>query len=363
MIRYLIKNNLKLMLRSKWTIVTLIFGPVLVITILSSAFEELLKSYEGVDEFKAGYRLEEGSFLKSSMEMIKEAGKEAGIIFLEYPEGEPEKLMEGNELAGFVEVKKDKFTIYESADYEAEGVLLEYFLSRLVKEGTKQVLQETIPNIGNEKLTVPKKTIAYMPAVDSRDYYGIIEIVYFSWISIICMSNVFTSEKKNGIERKFQVTAVSDGKLYAAKWISTVLVTAFGIGISTILSILLFDIHWGEPFLSAIQMLFLIMASSAFGLMVYYICKNIAITVIVVFVIDWFMGFFGGSFETYMFSSTPDVLKNASPIYHVNRALVEYSCMGHSAYTYSSLRILLGICLLCSIAAVIADKIRKRGRA
>lgn len=363
MIRYLIKNNLKLMLRGKLAIAAMIAGPVLVIAVLSSAFHDLMQSYEGVEEFKAGYRVEEGSFLENNMEAIKEAGEEAGITLLEYPEGEPKELVENNDLAGFVEIGKDVYTIYESADYPVEGVTLEYFLSRCVKEGTKQAQKAVISNMESEELTLPKTEIDYMPSVDSIDYYGIIEIVYFSWMSIICAAGVLTSEKKNRIEQKYQITGISGMKLFLGKWIPVVLATAFAIGICVAVTIVLFDIHWGNPVMSAALMFLLIMASASFGLMLYAFFKNIAVTVVVLFTSVWFMGFFGGSFETYMFSSTPDALKNASPIYHVNRALVEYSCMGHSSYTNSSIFYLLAIILICSVLAVAADGIRKRGRA
>lgn len=220
-----------------------------------------------------------------------------------------------------------------------------------------------LPNMEQEELTLPKEKIAYMPSVDSKDYYGIIEIVYFSWLSIICAANILTSEKKNGIERRFQVTNISNVKLYLAKWIPVVFATALEIGISIAVTVVLFDIHWGNPLLSAVLMLLLVMASSAFGLMIYYFWRNLAVTVVVLFTGVWFMGFFGGSFETYMFSSISDTLKNASPIYHVNRALVEYSCMGHSGYTNSSILYLLALILVCSGLAVAADGMRKRGRA
>lgn len=35
MIRYLIKNNFKLMLRNKWTLAVMVLGPIMVIAILS----------------------------------------------------------------------------------------------------------------------------------------------------------------------------------------------------------------------------------------------------------------------------------------------------------------------------------------
>lgn len=62
MIRYLIKNNFKLMLRNKWTLAVMVLGPIMVIAILSSAFGDLLKSYEGVDEFKTGTEWKKGLY-------------------------------------------------------------------------------------------------------------------------------------------------------------------------------------------------------------------------------------------------------------------------------------------------------------
>lgn len=363
MIRYLVKNNFKLMLRNKWIIAVMVFGPIFIIAALSSAFQDLMKSYEGVEEFKAGFRIEADSLWCNSMETIKEAGKEAGISFLEYPEGEPKELIENNDLAGFVILGNDAYTVYESADYVVEGMTLEYFLDRCFKEGAAQALQSVVPGTEQEKIQLPSEKLEYMPSVDSKDYYGIIEIVYFTWMCIICASNVLTGEKKNGIERKFQVTSLSNAKLYFSKWISIVLVTVVEVGIAVVVTSFLFGIHWGNLLFSALVLLLLIMASAAFGLMLYYFFQNLAVTVVVLFTSVWFMGFFGGSFETYMFSSTSDVIKNASPVYHVNRALVEYSCMGYSTYTNSCIGYLLAIILVCSGIAILTDVLRKRGRA
>lgn len=363
MVRYLIKNNFKLMFRNKWILSVLIAGPIMVIAILSSAFQDLMKSYEGVGEFRVGYRIEAGSVWCDYIDVIKEAGEEAGITFFEYPEGEPKELMERNDLAGFVELANDNYTVYESNDYQVEGITLEYFLNRVMKENTNQVLQRMIPAWEKESVNLPIQELEYLPAVDSKDYYGIIYLVYFSWCGIVCAANVLSSEKKYGIERKFQVAPVSDMKLYFGKWISVVLVVAAGMGIAALATIFLFQIHWGKPLLSACLMLLSIMASIAYGLMLYYICKDLAITIIVLFTTVWFMGFFGGSFETYMFSIWSDSIKNMTPIYHINRALVEISCMGHSEYTASCIVYMLIIIAVCSAVSMAVEGIRKRGRA
>ena len=59
MIRYLIKNNLKLMVRSKRNILLYVILPLILIAILSGAFHDLMKQYEDATVC-AGYRMEEG---------------------------------------------------------------------------------------------------------------------------------------------------------------------------------------------------------------------------------------------------------------------------------------------------------------
>jgi len=56
-------------------------------------------------------------------------------------------------------------------------------------------------------------------------------------------------------------------------------------------------------------------------------------------------------------------LKVLSPIYHINRSLVELSCMGHSDYVPSAIIYCGILTIVCSAAAIFAGAVRKRGRA
>ena len=357
MIRYLIKNNFKLMFRNTWSVAVMLLGPILVIAVLSSAFSELMKSYEGVDEFTVGYRIQEAD--NSIIEATKIAGEEAGILFFEYPEGEIKDVMEKNELSGFVEFAEDKYTVYTSADDEVEGITLEYFMNKVTNEGLNASLQIK----EQAKIVLPVEQLKYMPAIDSVDYYGIIYIVYFCWCGMICATGVLSNEKKYGIIRRFQVSNISESQNFFGKFIPIVLTVTGGMAIATIITLLLYDIHWGNPFLSTVIVFLMIVAGTALGMMLYNISDSLVITIILQFTIVWFMGFFGGSFETYMFSSTSDLLKQLSPIYHGNRALVELSCMGESSYVASTVIYSLAITVICSIIAIFAGYVRKRGKA
>lgn len=356
MIRYLIKNNFKLMFRNTWSIAVMLLGPVLVIVVLSSAFSELMKSYEGVDQFTAGYRIQDVS--DATVESVKIAGEEAGILFYEYPEGEVKDIMEKNGLAGFVEFAEDKYIVYKSEDYKMEGITLEYFINKMMNTDINASLQQQ----EQPEMALPVEQLEYMPAIDSVDYYGIIYIVYFCWCGMICATGVLSNEKKYGIARRFQVSNLSEPQNFLGKSIPVVLTVAGGMAIATAITILLYDIHWGNPILSMGIVFLMIMAGTALGMMLYNISDSLVITIILQFTIVWFMGFFGGSFETYMFSNMPDTLKHLSPIYHGNRALVELSCMGESSYAASAAAYSLTITAVCSIIAILAGDIRKRRR-
>lgn len=359
MIRYLIKNNFKLMFRNTWSVVVMLLGPILVIAVLSSAFSELMKSYEGVDEFAVGYRIQEVAEDNLMIETVKVAGEEVGILFYEYPQGEIKDVMEKNELAGFVEFSEGTYVIYTSADYEVEGITLEYFMNKVMNVGVNASLQLQ----EQEKIVLPVEELEFMPAVDSKDYYGIAYIVYFCWCGMICATGVLSNEKKYGIVRRFQVSNISELQNYLGKFIPITLTVTVGMAIATTITVLLYDIHWGNSILSMLIVFMMILAGAALGMMLYNISDSLVITIIIQFTIVWFMGFFGGSFETYMFSSTSDTLKHLSPIYHSNRALVELSCMGESNYVASAVGYSLVITVVCSTIAILAGCIRKRGRA
>ena len=277
MIRYLIKNNFKLMFRNTWSVAVMLLGPILVIAVLSSAFSELMKSYEGVDEFTVGYRIQEAD--NSIIEATKIAGEEAGILFFEYPEGEIKDVMEKNELSGFVEFAEDKYTVYTSADYEVEGITLEYFMNKVTNEGLNASLQIK----EQAKIVLPVEQLKYMPAIDSVDYYGIIYIVYFCWCGMICATGVLSNEKKYGIIRRFQVSNISESQNFFGKFIPIVLTVTGGMAIATIITVLLYDIHWGNPFLSTVIVFLMIVAGTALGMMLYNISDSLVITIILQF--------------------------------------------------------------------------------
>lgn len=363
MIRYLIKNNFKLMMRSATNILLYIVTPVILVALLSSAFGDMMEKYESGDHIKAAYSYEaEETDMKAAMlaEGVKEAAKEGGFVLSEYPGADPEKTVRDEEMAGFIVFKKDGgYTVYENGERKYEAKALEYLISSV----DKRIARYMIPGTGEREGSDADITVAhpaYMEPINAVDYYGIVEVVYFGWCAVVCGAGIFTAEKKYHIGKKLKVSGLSETKLFLARFVPMLLVVSISSLITAAITAICFGVHWGELLLSALIVVLSAAAATAFGLMFYNITQNAVVTIIAVFAMVWIAGFWGGSFETYMFSAHPRILKEISPIYHINRALTELSCMGRSEYVGSAIVFCLGIMLVCSCIAVTAGQIRRR---
>lgn len=358
MIRYLVKNNLKIMGRSMTNILLFVIAPLTVIAVLSSAFSALMESYQGLDGFRVGYRAAESGMSQTVVVGLKTVTSAQNITLVEYDEGDPKQLVRDDDLGGFVVLEGDNYTVYVNEDKGTEAQMLTYTLHAFFENmGTPSgATAET----GERIQTV---TTDYMPAIDSTDYYGIIEINYFGWCAVICSAGLFISEKKYKIGKKLRVTRLNELQLYLAKFLPSVLVVCCGVGLAALFCTLIFGVHFGNLLWTSLIVIMSVMAAVAFGLMIYAFFDSMIITVILVFAIVWIWGFLGGSFETYMYSGFSQSVQEFSPLYHINRCLVELSCMGKSDYIGSALIYSGSMCVGCSAMAVLAGVLRRRGRA
>ena len=355
MIRYLVKNNIKLMSRSSINILAFVLAPLLVSAVLMSAFSTLMEKYEDAGRFTVGYSIsgeKTGAYIKEALEKISENND---ITFVEYPAGDIDDNITKKDIACFIDFGDEKYRIYEKEEFKIQGKITEGIISMFYNS-------ISLGQNAAEAADITVRKADFIPPVDSVDYYGIIEIIYFGWCAIVCAAALFTNEKKYRIRNKYTVSGVSEFKLYIARFASVAAVVLAGIGVSAVISSLMLDVHWGNIFLSALVVAFSIMAATAFGIMLYTITDSMVLTIILTFSIVWIWGFFGGSFETYMFSSLPESLKKISPIYHENRALIELLVQGKSDYLLSAMIFSAAIVIGCSAASIFVSNIKREGR-
>ena len=338
MIRYLIKNNLKIMFRSPVNILLYVLCPIVVTAVLVSAFSAMMESYEGTGQFKVGYRVEENSVFDGYMNAIVETGRDNGVTFKD------------NKLACFAVFGSDSYTIYETQDTKTESGTLQYMLSAMVNG---------VISGDFTKVSFRTEQPFFVTAVNSTDYYGIIYIVYFGWCALVCAAGLFSNEKKHRIDERLRVSNLSVLQQYLARFIPLVAVVSCCIGAAAVIGGVIMGVHWGNIALSAAIVVLSVMAATAMEMLIYELTGSMLASIIISFGIVWILGYIGGSFETYMFSTNPEWLKQLDPIYHENRALVELSTMGHSDYVASAVLILAGMFAVCSLLNLAAGRIRR----
>lgn len=357
----LIKNNLKLMLRSKFILFMMIIFPVTTIALLSNAFKDMMNTSYHIDRFKVGYRISEDSNYKGMLKELQKKCRDKDIILQEYPQGDITSLLQNKTVAVFVNIRDDNsYVIYQSNDKNTEAAITEsifsgffYQVSQTAAAQSYGAKQETvnIPVKGGGKVT--HEALDTEPVPSSTDYYGIVYIVYFTWCGLCSLLAVASSERKGAVSRRMLISHMPKLHYYLGKFIPCTLAVIIEIAAAWVLSVLLFHIHWGNIGLSALILFLTALCASAFGVLLFQSFSNPAISIVSAFVIIWVAGFFGGCFATYMYNIVPVTLAQLSPIYYINRTLVEFSTKGYSNYTGRCIAYLIGLLIAFGLSGIL----------
>lgn len=357
----LIKNNLKLMLRSKWILFMMIILPLITIALLANAFKEMLNTNHTVTEFAVGCRISDGSIYKAMMPQLKSICKENKAILQEYPAGDIEQILKSKTVAVFIDIKDDNsYKLYESEDYKTEAAVTESIFSGFFYQ-VNEAAAASAYGAGHKSAEIPAANEASVksevlnadPVPSSTDYYGIIYIAYFGCCGLCSLLAVASSERKGAVNKRMRAAHLPKLHYYIGKFIPCTLAVFIEICTALILSVVLFGIHWGNIGLSVLIIFLISMGSSAFGIVLFQLFHNAAISIASAFILIWAAGFFGGSFQTYMYTNLPQILIDLSPLYYINRTLVEFSTMGHSDYTGICIAVLAGIILFFGAAGIL----------
>ena len=367
MLLTLVKNNLKLMLREKMTMLFLIILPILLIAVLSSAFSKVLNKNYKIEPFTVGYSLEKGSKIENSFQSFITGFKEAHITLLEMSKDKALKEFKDEKLTAYIELNDDKYTIYKKDGFDINTSIFENSISSAmyIYDGNKalmgylmekglQVKSDSGNTVGYKNF-VKVETLKVEPVPSSIVYYGITEIVYVIWFGMIAVSIVINNERRYGVNNRIELTNVGSLTLFFGKLIPAVLALSIQIGIAAVTSTILMDINWGTSPLLSIAIIFLeIIAATSIGLLISLIIKNQALVNVIIFISTFFFGFIGGSFQTYMYNFVGDNLAKVSPLYYINRTLVELSTKGYSDYTEKCILLLLVIAVVSIIIGATA---------
>lgn len=336
MLAIMIKNNLKLMLRNKLMILLILISPIMVMGALSSAFDGLLQSDYEYETVKVGYAVQKGSILDTFLLENKEQFQEQKMELIQLEVSEGKEQIQTNEIDVFFVEDENEITVFSQSKNSIPTEMSEYILKMFYKEYGNVYREALFSQIdpGFEAVVdFQTATLDSLTLSSAGNYYGIIEVVYFMWMmGMLFLTAVVQSERKNRISQRF-ISAPSNAFLiYLSKFIPAFVFSSIGTVVSCIVATALFDVQWQNLEGSVGIMFCCLLAGTAFGIAILYLVNNLAVSIIIAFGMIWFAGFVGGSFETYMFSAVSEKIKCLSPIYYVNRTLVEFSVKGTSDY-------------------------------
>ncbi len=351
---FITKNYLKLIFRKPGLLAVMVLGALLVVATLSSAFRTLLDSSEEAGKFKIGYVMNDESKYAMLEKAVISGFEEQGILSVRYDNANPNEIISSGEADVFVEFLEDGYHIYAGEKKEIQARTVSYVLYRADAEMNAAMS-------GNiEKVQVKTDSLPYIKTSEAENYYGIIEIVYFMACSSVMLCFIFWTERKFKIGIRYSVGGANAAERYFGKLFACVISAFLCMGVlETILVCALYDVTIGKPLLSMAVIFATTVSFSAFGMIFFLLFDNMAPAIGFMFVVTWFMGLFGGSFETYMYSSISEKIKLLSPLYYVNRSLVELSVNGESDFIVPCFLVLAGVTLVSVMLGIFITSKKK----
>ena len=358
----LVKNNVKLILRNKISFMFMCVLPIILILILSNAFSSSLGRTVQLQEFTIGYSIKEESSIENYFPAFQEQFGKKGIILKPMSQKEGLKAVADGAIASYLTLDDNQYTLYNKEGIDINGMVFEssFKSGMYLYDGLKIIIpymmqnqiiptQEIITEMeslgSQERINfVNKQHIEVDPVATSQDYYGITEIVFIIWFGVSSVVGLTNDERKYKISERIRLTNVRPIILFMGKFIPNVLGTCVQVGIAIGVSTLLLKVNWGEHlFLSGGILLLEVIAVSALGTMLTIIIKSSIFINMIMYISAFVFGFIGGSFQDYMHNFLSEDMVHCSPLYYLNRTLVELSTKGNSDYLRPTFIMLLAI--------------------
>lgn len=372
MLLTLVKNNFKLMIRDRISILFLVFLPILLIALLSSAFSKIMNKDYSMESFNVGYNIEKGSDIEKTFPTFIDNFKENKIILSKMSKEKALEKVKDGSLAAYMDISDKEYTIYKEDKFNINAEIFQNSMdsAMYLYDGNKVLIsylaENKMPlqissNHEENKKFIKSEYIKVEPMPDSSVYYGITEIIYIIWFGMMAVSSIVSDERKSGVTSRIGLTNANSFILFLGKLIPAVCAVFVQVAIAAIVSTILMDVNWGNLILSSAGILILeIIASSAIGIAFSMIIKSQALVNVIIFILAFVFGFIGGTFQPYMYNFVGENISKLSPLYYTNRTLVEFSTKGYSNYTSGCVLILLSISVISIVIGITSTERSRR---
>ncbi len=359
---YFLKNNFKLIYRSRVLFFILILLTITIIALLADSFNNFLETNKKLESFRSGYTCKENSFMKSMLPQFQKMCEENGITLSSVKKETGIQDVKDGNLDTYVEFKEDNYELYQGKDTVGCGIILDNLLVAFSTEYKQYVVAKanhiTLPEENMNTLQI--QNIEIDPVPNAKTYYGIVEVLYFMWFGIISIAAIYISENRHKVQKRYDISTLSSQRFYLGKLLAGVAALCIQMGSAIVLSVVFLDIDWGNVFYKSAGILLLqSVAVSSLSILLYQLFRSTAVVLSLDFTLLFIFSFLGGSFQPYFYNTFSKGMEMFSPQYYLNRTLVEYVTKGKSDYTIACIGILLVIILVCSSISLLLLKKRR----
>jgi ABC-2 type transport system permease protein len=363
-----LKNELKIQLRDKVSLVMLIAFPIILIFILSSAFGSMMNNKFELSPFSVGYSISLKSPIAGSMDEIEKSLKDVKITLVKLDRTAAMKEISNNKLAGYVEFTDTGYKFYSNDNTSIDaGIFSSVLQSISYQTGTYTELAKVLaqyraaPPAQATLFTVEK--LPALPFPSALTYYGIVML-----ISVLCFaatnpSGSIHQNRINNINKRVALTRINPYAVFFGKVVCTTISSIIQISVTILCLVFLLKVNFGSryPIVIGMILLFAVVVNSV-GIMLGYLLKNMAVTRTIIFALSFFLSYFGGCYVQYVYVAGSMLsLMQKDPLYYINRSLVELATRGSSSFTPTAL-IIMGSTILGSLLIGGVAFSRREGR-
>ena len=345
-----LKSDLKRELRDRISLIMMIAFPVILIFILSNAFSSIMSSKFVLTPFSVGYSITQKSVLGGSMDEIQKSLKDVKISLVKTDKATALNEISNNKLAGFVEFTDTGYKFYSNDNMSIDSGIFQSVLQSIsYSTGTYTEMYKVLaqykaapPQQNSDTLYTVKKLVAE-PFPSSLTYYGIVMLINVLCFAAVGTANMIHDDRQRNINKRVALSKINSYSVFLGRVISSTLSNMLQISAAIICSVLLLNVNFGSKYPQVIGLILLFsVTANSVSIMLGYLLKNMTVTRSIVYALSFFLNFFGGSFMQFYYASGSYLsIMQKTPIYYINRSLVELATRGSSSYLPTAIVIMV----------------------
>ena len=331
-------------------IIISLVGMIATTAAVANAFHTLLDKADDAQGFKLGYTVVQGSKYELVIDTLMDELEKEDIVAQEYSSADAES----GEQDVFVTFDKDSYSIVGSEKKSIETRIIQYSLFNVERN------MNAFMSGGLKSVELNDSELSTTETPDAENYYCHAFICCFLSISPIFLSVIYYDDRKNRIWQRYKTGKAGSVSVYLGKYLASFITTMVVFPLlGTLAFCLLFDMKPCNLFIFGGLLALAGLGFTAFGMLFFIFFRQPAVSIGTMFLILWFVSYLGGVYETYIYCSIPETVKRLSPLYYLNRSLIELSVNGKSDYVIPCVIIMISMTVVFSAIGMIATRMKK----